>query len=301
MSRAPLPPLLQDWLRALQTQKRASAHTLTNYERDLTALVKFLTEHRAEPVTNASLLAITLPELRSWLARQATRGQGASTRARAVSALKSFFKWAERQGQPANKAVTLLSRPKVAPPLPRAISAQDAEALLSAPAQEWAQARDMALFTLLYGAGLRIAEALSLTVGEIKTNPLTITGKGRKQRIVPLLPAITTALEHWLKYRGQSDSKAPLFIGERGDSLNPAVAQRALRKLRAQLGLPAHTTPHALRHSFATQLLAGGADLRVIQELLGHSSLSTTQRYTDVDTQALLDVHMRAHPRTKAR
>jgi integrase/recombinase XerC len=294
-----LPPLVENWLLALKAERRASPHTLSNYQRDLLGFIAFLQEHRGEKVTDTSLLAVTLPELRSWLAALSSKGNSAATRARAVSALRSCLKWAGRQGHKVSTAITLLGRPKLAPPLPRALSAIEADKLLDTPADSWAAARDMALFTLLYGAGLRLAEALSLTVADASADQLTITGKGRKQRVVPLLPAVQQALVRWLELRGNANPVAPLFIGVRGDVLNPATAQLQLRKLRAQLGLPAHTTPHALRHSFATQLLAGGADLRVIQELLGHSSLSTTQRYTDVDTEALAAAHAAAHPRAK--
>jgi integrase/recombinase XerC len=287
-----LPPLVFAWLGVLKTQRRASAHTLSNYQRDLADLCKYLAIE-----SDKALLALTLPDLRDWLAQRTLRGNGAATRARAISALKSFFKWAERNGHGSNKAVQLLGRPKLAPPLPRALSTIQAEMLTNEAGHDFARARDLALFTLLYGAGLRLAEALSLTVREASAAELKITGKGGKQRMVPLLPAVQSALRGWLKWRPEASADAPLFIGTRGDVLNPAVAQKSLRVLRAQLGLPAHTTPHALRHSFATALLGAGADLRVIQELLGHSSLSTTQRYTKVDAEQLIAAHAATHPR----
>ncbi len=293
------PPLVESWLAALKTQRRASRHTLSNYQRDLADLLSFLHEHEGRVITQSDLLSITLSQLRSWLAQRHGRGNSASTRARAISALKSFFKWAERNGHPANKAAHLLTRPKVNPPLPRALSSEQAQLLVSQPTHAWTQARDLALFTLLYGAGLRLAEALSLKVGAIEAEQIVVTGKGNKQRLVPLLPAVRSALRGWLKWRPDAGRDSDLFIGVRGDALNPAVAQKSLRVIRAQLGLPAHTTPHALRHSFATQLLGAGADLRVIQELLGHSSLSTTQRYTKVDTEQLIAAHAAAHPRAK--
>ena len=168
---------------------------------------------------------------------------------------------------------------------------------------DWIGKRDRALFTLLYGCGLRIAEALSLSVGDLPSDgAMTVTGKGRKQRLVPVLPAVSDALADYVAacpYAMKPED--PLFLGARGDRLNPAVANRQMRRLRQLLGLPETATPHALRHSFATHLLAGGADLRAIQELLGHSSLSTTQRYTDVDVEQLLAVHRDTHPRARRR
>lgn len=294
-----LTPLLEDWLRALKNERRASPHTLSNYRRDAEGFVAFMTKHKGEQVTDALIQEASLSDLRAWLARLTQRGLDSASRARATSALRSFYKWAGRETGAPNSAITLLRTPKHKQPLPKALSTLEADELLNTEAATWAEIRDQALFTLLYGAGLRIAEALSLQVRDAHAEVLTITGKGNKQRQVPLLPAVREKLALWLERRGAAADDAPLFIGVRGDVLHPSIAQQSLRKLRARLNLPEHTTPHALRHSFATQLLGGGADLRVIQELLGHASLSTTQRYTDVDTEQLLAVHNKAHPRAK--
>ena len=204
-----------------------------------------------------------------------------------------------------NPQLALLSTPKVARPLPRALTqpqARDvAENIIGASDNPAIQARDVALFTLLYGCGLRISEALALDVGAAplpgQQDMLRVVGKGSKTRIVPVLPVVRAAVAAWLRVHPTPEHDAPLFTGARGGRLNPRIAQRTLQQYRAYAGLPDHATPHALRHSFATHLLADGADLRTIQDLLGHASLSTTQRYTHVDTAALMEVWRRSHPR----
>lgn len=295
-----LPPLVTGWLTALENERHYSPGTIRNYRRDLEDFAHFYQRHTGEAATDARLMAADLPLFRSWLAALAgTREAG--SRAHATSALRSFYKWAGRESGTYNSAIRLLRTPRHKPPLPKAISATEANELLNVPVDSWEQQRDQALFTLLYGAGLRISEALSLNVGDIQNDILTVTGKGNKQRQVPLLPAVRDVLLAFIKVCRNPPPTAPLFTGLRGDRLNASVARLQLQRLRAYLQLPEHTTPHALRHTFATQLLGGGADLRVIQELLGHASLSTTQRYTDVDTAQLIEVHNKAHPRDKAK
>jgi integrase/recombinase XerC len=218
--------------------------------------------------------------------------------------VRSFFRYLAKRQNVECGAAKLLGTPKVAPPLPKALAPAQARAVAEdigkASDSPFAQARDTALFTLLYGCGLRIAEALALNVGDAPRSgqPLRVLGKGAKERLVPVLPAVEQAVALWLKlHPGGGDGVAPLFIGVRGERLNPGVAQRTLRTYRRLAGLPEHATPHALRHSFATHLLSGGADLRSIQDLLGHASLSTTQRYTAVDTEKLLSVWRATHPK----
>ncbi len=296
------PAVVTAWLDVLRTQRRAARHTRVSYAHDLDTLCLFLQQHRGgEPVTDATLRTATLADFRSWLAFLAAHGVGAASRARALSAVRSFFRWWERTHGCTNSAVALLRRPKAALPLPHPLAPHENDSLLAITQDDpWVDARDRALLTLLYGAGLRLSEALGLTVADARSDVLTLTGKGQKQRRVPLLPAVQEALRHWLRQRGDTpDPASPLFIGARGDVLNPGVAQRQMRHLRARLGLPAHATPHALRHSFATALLKGGADLRVVQELLGHTSLSTTQRYTDLEPETLRAIHAAAHPRSR--
>lgn len=295
---APLPQLVKDWLTALETEKDYSPATLKSYRYNLQEFANFLRDHNnSATVSEKKLLTVDLETLRSWQAHLSATGQQASTRAGATSALRSFFRWHERMTGEQNPAIGLLRRSKAPQPLPRPLNERQANTLLNLPAQSsWVGQRDHALFTLLYGAGLRISEALSLKVADAKAEVLTVTGKGRKQRQVPLLPEIRTALQNWLSWRKTARAQDPLFIGVQGGPLSASVVQKTMMKLRRQLGLPEHTTPHALRHSFATALLREGADLRVVQDLLGHASLASTQRYTDLDIETLEKTYLAAHP-----
>ncbi len=292
-----------DWL---ARERRASIKTVAAYQTDLAGFLGFLTGHLGQEPDLACLDRLTQADLRAWqsfLARGSRRRPGLSlaSRARHLSAVRSFYKWLARHHGVLNPAASLLGTPRAKRPIPRALTPDQAQAVAADATQAedpgW-QARDAALFTLLYGAGLRIAEALSLAVGDVRSaGPLLVRGKGGKERLVPLLPAVRTALQAWVGLHPSPSPQAPLFVGEKGGRLNAGVAQRTLRTYRLGMGLPDHATPHALRHSFATHLLAGGADLRSIQELLGHASLSTTQRYTDVDEAGLMAVWRRTHPR----
>ena len=242
-------------------------------------------------------------DFRAWLAAEAKGGAGNATRARKLSAIKTFFRFLKKRHGVEGTALALLSRPRPKRPLPKALTVADAKLVAreigEASDTAMIQARDVALMMLLYGAGLRINEALSLDIRHLPPadDALRVTGKGNKQRIVPLLPVVREAITTYLKLHPDPARDAPLFVGARGGRLNAGVVQKTLRDFRRLNGLPEHATPHALRHSFATHLLAGGADLRSIQELLGHASLSTTQRYTDVDTTQLMEVWRRTHPR----
>ena len=297
-----------EWLVWLAAERRASPHTLAAYRRDLEDFLRFLGDHLGGTPDLKSLEALAARDLRAWLAARASRGLEASSTARALSTLRSFAKRLARQGAGDIPALRIVRTPKVAKSLPKALARDETESLLAAMDEEdgWIQRRDRALFTLLYGAGLRISEALGLSRGEApkadgKDHALTIRGKGGKERIVPILPAVSEAIAHYLAALPLAvAADGPLFVGARGDRLAPAIAQRALRALRRRLNLPETTTPHALRHSFATHLMAGGSDLRTIQELLGHASLSTTQRYTKVDAARLKKVHSHAHPRARS-
>jgi integrase/recombinase XerC len=296
---------VERWRGWLRDERRVAAKTVESYGFDLQNLFQFLVLHRGRQVNLAALAARTLADFRAWLAHTAGRDIGASSRARAVAGVRNFFRWLDRSGQLHNPAIDLMKTPKTARRLPRPHTEMQAQEIVDlaagATAGNWTGLRDEALFTLLYGAGLRIGEALALTRGDFTgADRLTVTGKGNKQRNVPLLPIVRAAVEKYLAvcpYALKPDM--PVFVGVRGEKLNPAVAQRNLRALRRQLGLPDSVTPHALRHSFATHLLASGADLRSLQELLGHSSLSTTQLYTQVDAQQLSNTYRAAHPRAK--
>ena len=304
------------WERWLSHERRMSAHTRRAYGHDVITLVTFLFEHLGRPIRRQDLASLQLSDLRAWLSARARSGAGASTRARQLSGVRSLFSWLDRRGTLHNPSISLVRTAKKPALLPRPLapeSARDTLALAGEEAAEpWIGLRDQALLTLLYGAGLRIAEAVGLNQADLpvdlasiaagKKASLRVLGKGAKERQVPLLPVVAAALVQYIAAAPLSHAAdAPVFIGARGGRLNASIAQRKVRQIRAALGLPDTVTPHALRHSFATHLLAGGADLRVIQELLGHESLGTTQRYTDVQTQQLIDTHAAAHPRNRRR
>lgn len=292
--------LFLDWL---ARERRASPATIEAYRRDLTQLLAFLAQHLGGAPAMADLAALRPADLRAFLAFRAEAGAGNATRARQLAAIRSFMRFLSRHHGLAPTATAGLRGPRLRPPVPKALTAEEAREVAEEIGEEarlpWLGARDVALFTLLYGCGLRISEALSLNIADIPAPgvALRITGKGGKTRLVPVLPAVHQALRAWRAQHPDPAPGGPLFIGARGDRLNQSVAQKVIRDYRRLNGLPEHATPHALRHSFATHLLGGGADLRVIQELLGHASLSTTQRYTSVDTAALLETWRKAHPR----
>jgi len=285
--------------------RRTSPLTVEAYGRDLGAFLAFLTNHLGAEPWLADLGALTQADLRAWLAHEAGLGTVNATRARHLSAVRSLFRFLARHRGVANSAPGLLGTPRARTPIPRALTPPQALAIAAnigeATDTPLVQARDTALFTLLYGAGLRINEALSLDVGSVRADAdtLLVRGKGGKERLVPLLPAVRQALAAWLRVHPNRQPESPLFLGVKGGRLAARVAQRTMETFRTMLGLPAHATPHALRHSFATHLLAGGADLRSIQELLGHASLSTTQRYTSVDPAQLQAIWHRTHPRAR--
>jgi integrase/recombinase XerC len=293
------------FLEWLGQERRASALTVEAYGADIAGFLGFLARHLGGEADLAALASLRLADLRAWLAALAADGAGNATRARHVSAVRSFFRFLARRHDVDNPALRLIATPRAARPAPRALAPSQARevteqiAVMSDSAV--VQARDTALFTLLYACGLRIAEALALDVRDAPLpgldGMLRVVGKGAKQRIVPVLPVVREAIAAWLVLHPDRRPASPLFLGARGKRLDPAVAQRTLRLFRRLHGLPEHATPHALRHSFATHLLAGGADLRSIQDLLGHASLSTTQRYTSVDEARLVDVWRRSHPR----
>jgi integrase/recombinase XerC len=294
-----------DWRQWLVAERRASDHTVAAYGRDLGDFLAFLSEHLGDRLTLESLGALRASDFRAWLAARARRGLQASSTARALSVVRGFFRWLERRGLAENPAVGAIRTPKVPRSVPRALSREEAGETLDQiegfDDRPWLNKRDAAVCLLLYGCGLRLGEALSLRRREAPgagQDSLLITGKGRKQRIVPLLPAVAAAIDDYLAACPHLlPPEGPLFVGVRGGPLGARQVQQRLADLRRLLGLPDSATPHALRHSFATHLLAAGGDLRAIQELLGHASLSTTQRYTDVDTAGLLAVYRRAHPR----
>jgi integrase/recombinase XerC len=293
------------WREWLAIERRVSPHTLAAYGSDLAAFLDFLAEYLGETPDLAALGALRPADFRAYLARRAEDDLARRSTARALSVLRSFFRFLDRRDLLHNAALAAVRTPKLPKALPKALDVPDAAAALDAAEearQPWVGKRDTAILFLLYGCGLRLAEALSLARREAPLAPgmLTITGKGRKQRQVPVLPAVAAAVAAYVaacpRHLAPDD---PLFVGVRGAQLHPRLVQGKMQALRAALGLPEHASPHALRHSFATHLLAGGGDLRAIQELLGHASLSTTQRYTAVDAARLMAVYEKAHPRAK--
>ena len=289
----------------LEQERHAAANTIEAYGHALAGFLGFLTRHLGGEPDLAALAGLRAADIRAWLAALANEKLVASSRAQHLSALRSFFRFLNRRHGVEIAAVRLVSTARASPALPRALTidqARDVTEHVSDVADDPAmQARDIAFFSLLYGSGLRIAEALGLNIRDavaLRANlSLTVIGKGSKTRIVPVLPAVQAAIEAWLALHPKPQGESPLFLGARGKRLDPAVAQKVLRTYRRLAGLPEHATPHALRHSFATHLLASGSDLRAIQDLLGHASLSTTQRYTAVDDAALLTVWRKSHPR----
>ena len=294
-----------EWMRRLAHERRASAHTVAAYRRDLAAFFSFLAAHLGGAPALADLAALRPADFRGYLAHRRGEGLGAASMARALSAVRSFFRFLEREGRVHNPALGTVRTPKRPRAVPRPLAVGDAREALAQAADGagagWIRARDTAVLTLLYGCGLRISEALGLDRGVLPLGrSIVVVGKGGKQRMVPVLPVVREAVDAYAAAvpfaLRPSD---PLFVGVRGARLQPGIVQKRMRGVRAALGLPDSATPHALRHSFATHLLAAGGDLRSIQELLGHASLATTQRYTEVDSARLLEVYDAAHPRAR--
>ena len=292
-----------DWRTWLKVEKNVSHHTLRAYTGDLSQFVTFLAGHLGKAVGINDVSSASLSDFRSWMSRQAMSGAKASSRARTLSGLKNFLSWMDKQGIAHNASIKSVRTPKQPRKLPRPLLEDQVFNVLSQSGDgDWVSLRDKALFTLLYGCGLRIDEALSLNIAHLPRDGfLRVTGKGRKERQVPILKAVEDAIDTYRAACPYAEENArPLFVGEKnGQRLNQGVAQKAMRDLRRQLGLPETATPHALRHSFATHLLQNGANLREIQELLGHASLSTTQRYTDINAEEMLAVYRKAHPRSQ--
>jgi integrase/recombinase XerC len=294
--------LLAAWLDHQRALKGAAAHTLVAYGRDVRGWLAFLADHHGTPPTPAGLTAVPAADLRAFMAAARARGLSARSVARTLSAVKGFTGWlADRQGTEQATAVLSARPPRYRRNLPRPLTEPDAARMLDTVGDHarhpWIAARDIAVVTLLYACGLRISEALGLpAAAHPLPDGLTIRGKGGKERRVPVLPAAREAVAAYVRLCPH-DLTGPLFVGARGGPLNPRLVALAMERARLALGLPATATPHAMRHSFATHLLSAGGDLRAIQELLGHASLSTTQGYTAVDAARLMDSYRAAHPR----
>ncbi len=297
--------LLSDWIAHLRDERRFAANSVEAYQRDVSVFLGFLREHLSGAPSARDLAELEPRDLRAYLAhrRQGPDALADRSIARALAAIRSFYRYLEKRHGIANARLSLVRGPKLKATLPRPVSEAAARDLIADArenaAQDWVGARDAALVTLLYAAGLRISEALALTGGDRPLpEMLRVRGKGGKERLVPLLAAAREAVERYATlcpYTLPAD--APLFRAARGGAMSARMAQALMADLRGRLGLPSSATPHALRHAFATHLLANGGDLRAIQDLLGHESLSTTQRYTSVETQKILQSYRRAHPR----
>lgn len=301
----PAEAALSAFLAHLAGERRASPRTVEAYARDLGFLFEFLTGHLGARVRLRDLSALTSADWRAWLAERRRDGVGARTLQRGLSAVRSFFAYGRRRWGLENAALGLVEAPKAPRRLPRPVSETAASQLIEESAAmgapDWIAARDSAVFALMYGCGLRVSEALSLT-GRDRDLPATlrITGKGAKTRIVPVLPAVTDAVARYAALCPFTlEPDAALFRAKRGGPLTPRHVQAAMQTLRSRLGLPHTATPHALRHAFATHLLAHGGDLRSIQDLLGHASLSTTQVYAEVEAGGLKRLHAATHPRAR--
>ena len=310
MMKPDLAASIEDWKRWLTHERRYSRHTLSAYSLDLTHFLRFMSGHLGKPISLADLDTLQRSDYRAWLAARQEQGLMASSTARALSVLRSFVKHLTRRGKMRSAVLSTIRTPRVPHSVLKALSESETLQAIDAIGKlakfDWIGKRDVAIMLLLYGCGLRISEALSLRWRDLPAASLEdvaavlIKGKGGKERMAPILPAVIDAI---VAYRTASPFKTKaddwLFRGLQGRRLNPRGVQVRLQLLRRQLGLPETATPHALRHSFATHLLGAGADLRAIQELLGHASISTTQRYTDVDAATLLAVYDKAHPRAR--
>ena len=299
---------LERWLGYLGDERRMSPKTLDAYRRDVTQFLSFLTEHLGGAPTLKHLGKLAPADVRAFMAARRSEGTGSRSLMRSLAGIRSFARFLERKGKGKVAALTAVRAPKVPKTLPKPLAVSAAVQMTATDLREgearepWILARDAAVLALLYGSGLRLSEALGLKRGSVRpgTEALVVTGKGNKTRMVPILPQVAKAItDYAAQCPFQLPPDGPLFVGERGRSLAPRIVQLTMARLRGALGLPDSATPHALRHSFATHLLARGGDLRAIQELLGHASLSTTQIYTAVDAERLLEVYASAHPRAR--
>jgi integrase/recombinase XerC len=292
------------WLAALAHERRASPNTLRAYGDDVSRFIGFQRGHLGGVVTERALAGLKAADIRAFIAARRSEGLGAGGVQRALAGIRSFYRFLAKEGILENANVRAVKTPRIKRRLPRPLSMSEAQRAIDDAGGhdvDWLGARDAALLTLLYGAGLRISEALSLKRGDVPLGEsLTVLGKGRKERIVPVLPVLREAISLYagkIPFAGAPSSA--LFLSRRGKAMSPREAQSLMQRLRGRLGLSERATPHALRHSFATHLLQGGGDLRSVQELLGHASLSTTQTYTEIDMRRLMETYQAAHPRGK--
>lgn len=302
----PLAADLAAWTLHLSAERRLSPHTVEAYQRDITQFADYFAETRGEALSARAIEALQPPDIRAFMAARRAQGVGNRALMRALAGIRSFIRFLERRDGLKTGAFSAIRTPKVPRKLPRALTQADARDLTDTASragdtrQPWILARDAAVLALLYGCGLRISEALAIRRDEApvgRRDSVTVTGKGGKVRTLPVIAPVQQAIEDYLQLCPWTGTpEGPLFVGARGGPLSPRIIQLAVERMRGALGLPDDATPHALRHSFATHLLGRGGDLRTIQELLGHASLSTTQLYTAIDSQRLLEAYRSAHP-----
>lgn len=295
---------IKDWQQWLTSEKRCSSHTIEAYLNDIHQFLDFLHQHYGQTLAETTLIQCTIQDFRSWLAYRHNKNYSASSTARALSTIRSFYRYLHKNKNLKNEAIFHIHTPKRHAPLPKALTEEEAlhatQHIQHLSDEQWIAKRDTAIITLIYGCGLRISEALSLTPEHIRQESITITGKRNKQRLVPLLPLVHQAITEYITNCPYPiTNNNPLFYGARGKPLNRRIVHQQIQKLRSWLNLPANTSSHTFRHSFATHLLNNGGDLRTIQTLLGHENLSTTQRYTAVSTEKLKENYQKHHPRNK--
>lgn len=296
------PTALDDWIASIGASQGVASATLVAYRRDVAGFLSYLSRLRGHPIDCARLADLSLSELRGWMADERVRGISPRSLARELAAVRSFMRWLGKRDGFDPVAVCAVRTPRFQRKLPRvpsvAATRQLVDAIAEQASQGWIGARDRALITLLYGAGLRISEALSLDMSQLPlAESLKITGKGDKDRVIPIIPVAREAMDAYLQLRPHATGCTAVFLGQRGQAMNQRTARKVMHKARLALGLAPDATPHALRHAFATHLLNAGGDLRAIQRLLGHASLSTTQIYTSVGTAELDKTLRSAHPR----
>ena len=300
---------LNSWIDFIKNEKRASPNTIDAYYRDIDAFISFLIEHIGGPLSLKNLEALVASDFRAFMAKKRRDGNGSKTIARLMSSIRSLFEFLNKIDVLKNNSINQIRMPKLPSSVPKALSLNQAKELIENDEikkenPDWVHERNRSIFLLLYGCGLRITEALDLNIKDTPIedwqDTIRVRGKGNKYREVPILPEVREGLKKYLNlYPKKYKFDDPLFIGVRGERLSPRIVQLLMQKMRSNLNLPENATPHSLRHSYATHLLQAGVDLRSIQELLGHASLSTTQIYTKVNETELLDIHKKAHPRNR--
>lgn len=296
---------IDQWKRYLTSERNLSSHTFRAYSGDLEHFIKFTSSYEGKELSVKDLSSLKLTQTRAWIAQKANEGTSKASRARTLASLRNFFAFLNENGIINNPVMQLMSTPKIPHKVPRPLDIQGTFDVLETAldtSDDWTAHRDYALFSFLYGCGLRIGEALALNIGDLREEDgmIRIMGKGSKERMVPYLDTVKKRLEQYKTHCPfPEEPDRPLFLGTKGKRLNQGMAQKSLRTIRKNLGLPDNVTPHALRHSFATHLLGQGLNLREIQELLGHESLTSTQRYADVNHEDMLNIHRKAHPRGK--